>query len=712
VSLREFRAGGCTLQLDERSGDLRGLRWHDPALRVIRDDRLGENFRLLIPRRDYEACYFNSRDQIVTELLTNDNGVTCIYDGLRNEGETVDVRVEYRIQWRNGSLEFSIAVDNRTGRPIAEVLFGVLGGLRGVGNRADSRSLVPGAHANLATNLFHTFPAGEYGGGNLGIKYSACAFVYPGYAGLSMPWSEFYNPRMDIGVYYGLHDTETRLSALSMELRPYTVSAVLGSNWPGRGTVPSDEPAGLTVGWMNFPYLREGRVELGPVVFRVHRGDWHEGSAIYRTWFDEHFPLVKPGWLRKEMAWQSTILLNPEDVAVHRFPDLPGMARDARKYDVTAFEICGWDKGGIDRGYPDYRPDPVLGTEQEFRDALRGIRAAGVKPIVFANLQVADTATDEYRDRLQRYVLHGRWAEDAHMLGFGEGTVSARLGLARSNMAILSLAHPELQALLADQMVDLVRAGAAALQLDKTVVVQYLDFNPAAGMSPDRSAPEGLLQTLATILDRGREVDPEFALASEIWWDRTFQFLDVLYSRMVDIDIPDSALVYTFPEVVSTIFAENPGDFNVMSNGMRYGMVWALAPRHYQDSMDERLTRPLSNYVKELIRIRSKHADILFHGRFQDTRGAEVRRHPNLRYSVFRSVEAVGARQACVVVNYGERAVETSVTLEGWLGAVEICQPFEEDRADRLPARLRVAPHSCAVVVELATEHAPAPGSR
>ena len=27
-----------------------------------------------------------------------------------------------------------------------------------------------------------------------------------------------------------------------------------------------------------------------------------------------------------------------------------------------------------------------------------------------------------------------------------------------------------------------------------------------------------------------------------------------------------------------------------MNNGMRYGMVWALAPRHYNDSLDERLT--------------------------------------------------------------------------------------------------------------------------
>jgi hypothetical protein len=399
------------------------------------------------------------------------------------------------------------------------------------------------------------------------------------------------------------------------------------------------------------------------------------------------------------MAWQSTIMRNPEGVTVHRFADLGQMAADAKKYDVTTFELCGWDTGGIDRGYPDYTPDPELGTREEFRAALKAIRDEGVNPVVFANLQVADTATEHYRDELSKYVIAGRWADDLAMLGFGEGTISARMGLARSNMAILSLAHPELRELLVEQMLDLVRDGAAALQLDKTVVVQYLDFNERTPASPDRSAPEGLLETLREILERGREIDPELVLASETWWDRTFQYVDVLYSRMVDIDIPDSALIHTFPEIVSTIFAENPADYNVMNNGMRYGMVWALAPRHYNDSLDERLTRPLARYVQELVRIRGRHRDVLFHGRFAGTDGAEVRSHPDLRHSVFTG--ETGSPRACVVVNYGDDTIETTVTFDGPSGRAEVCRPGQPDRITDLPATVELPPHSCAVVAEL-----------
>jgi hypothetical protein len=695
------RTERCTLRLDSVSGDLRGLTWHDPAITVIREPSLGENFRILLPLPQRESVYFNSREQVVSSIEGDQTGVTCVYESLRNDTEKVDVRVLYRMDCRGDGLEFSIDVDNRTDRPVAEVLFGMLGGFQGLGRRTDTRSLIPGAHVNLAPDILRWFPAGEYGGGNLGIRCSARGFLYPGYDGMSMSWASFYNPRNGVGLYYANHDPETRLAALYFELRPFTTSAVRGSNWPRRGELPDGEPIGLTTGWLNFPFTRRSSVHLGPVLLQVHHGDWRVGSTMYRKWFDTHFPIRKTSWLRREMAWQSTILLNPEGVTAHQFADLPAMAADSRKYDVTTFEICGWDVGGIDRSYPDYRPDPVLGSREDFRTALASIRSQGVKPVVFANLQVADTATEQFRNALRRYTLRGRWAEDLVLLGFGEGTVSARLGLTRSNMAVLSLSHPELRGLLADQMIDLVRDGAAALQLDKTVVVQYLDFNESVPTSPDRSAPQGLLLTLNEILERGRQIDPEFALASETWWDRTFQFVDVLYSRMVDIDIPDPALLFTFPEVASTIFAENPADFNVMNNGMRYGMVWALAPRHYHDSIDETLTRPLASYVRELIRIRSKHRGILFHGRFQDTLGAQVSRHPDLRYSVFRSAGADEPRQACVLVNYGNRPLETSVSWDAGSDRVEICQPYQPDRVTTLPAAIQLPPHTCAVAVEL-----------
>ncbi len=687
----------ATLELDARTGDLVGLTWKSPRVQVIGERRLGENFRVLLPRPGFEANYFYSREQSATTIEPEADGVTCVYDSLRNSRETVPIKVLYHIRAAEGGLEFSIDVDNPTDLPLAEVYFAIVGGQQGLVDRLATESLVPGWNVNAAPDLFTNFRAGGYGGGNLGIRYDAAGFLYPG--AMQMGWAEFYNRRAGIGLHYANHDPESRLTGLYFELRPFTKSAAIGSNWPTPADVPAGEPIGLTMGWLKFPYTRRGAFSSGPVVLQVHAGDWHEGSALYRAWFDKHFEVKRPpSWLRKEMAWQSVILSNSEDVAVWKFKDLPALAAVAKKYGVTTFEILGWDVGGIDRGYPQYTPDPRLGSPAEFREALAAVRRLGVHPLIFANVQFADTATPLFRDRLARYAIHGKWAPDLPLMGWGEGTISAHLGLTTSMMTVMSPAHPEFRKLLIDQFVALVRDGADAFQLDKTNAMAFLDFNPALPTSPDKSFTAGLLVTLDEVVRRCRAVKPDFALASETLWDRSFPWVDVSYLRMGDIDMNCPVLRFTFPEWTSTICAESPGDFNVMSNGLRYGLVWAMQPRHYNDSMDEPLTRPLSRYVQELIRIRGKHKGLLFFGKFRDTLGAEVKAGPNVRYSVFEG--AVKRSKACVVVNYGNEETEAEVMwAEGAGKRAEVLRPFEPDASAKLPARVKIAPRSCAVVV-------------
>lgn len=693
---REIETRLCTLRLATGSGDLVGLTWKDPKVEVIQEPRLGENFRILLPRDGYEANYFNSSEQTGARIEPRADGVTVVYDGLRNAREQVPVNVRYHIRAVDAHVEFSIEVDNHTGTPLAEVFFGVLGGQQGLINRADTESLVPSFQTNALPNLFTTFRGGGYGGGNLGIRASVTGFTYPGT--MTMSWADFYNRKANIGMYYGDHDPETRISALYLELHPFHKSAVAGDTWPTAADVPPGTPIGLKLGWVKFPYTRNATFRSAPVVLQIHSGDWHEGSRIYRAWFDRHFHVPRPPtWLRKEQAWQSVIIFDPEDVIHHRFRDLPGLAAQAKKYGVTTFEILGWDTGGIDRGYPQYTPDPRLGTREEFRQALAEIRNMGMHPLIFSNVQFADTSTALFRDKLYRYTVKGRWAEDLAIMGWGYGTIGSRFGFRRRNMTVISPAHTEVRNLLLGHYQDLVRDGAHGLQLDKTLVTSWLDFNPELETAPDRF-PQALVQTFQETLERGRAIYPEFALASETMWDRAFPYVDVGYMRMNEIDMNSPAVRYTFPEFTNTIFAESPGDVNIMNNGMRYGLVWAVAPLHYNEGMDTPLMQPLSRYVQELIRIRSRYKETLFHGRFRDTEGAEVKGGSLVRYSVFESEGQPS--KAVVVVNYGNTEDTATVNWRGGArGRVEIAIPFQKETQGSLPVRVRLPPRTCAVVV-------------
>lgn len=695
----EISTKSFILTLNASSGDLKGIQWkQEQDLQLIKEPRLGENFRLLLPLPDYEANYFYSKDQRVSKIEKIKDGVICHYDTLKNKREVLNVKVLYKIVEIDNQLRFTIDIENITSQPLAEVYFGIIGGQQGLLNKANTKTLITGPISNNAPDLFNNFQAGGYGGGNLGIPYSAGGFSYPSWQ-MVMPWMEIYNPTANLGLYYADHDTIARMSSLYFELRPYNKSVVVGDNWPTINDVPDKEPIGLTMGWLKFPYTTQGKFQSGPVVLQVHKGDWHEGSRIYRVWFDKHFPINRTQtWLRKEQAWQSIIMSNSEDEVKYTFKDLPRLAADAKKYGVTTFEILGWDIGGIDRGYPQYESDPRLGTREEFKKALTDIKKMGVHPLIFANIQWSDTHIPLYKNELHKYAKKGRWEDDLALAGWGEGTISARLGFTRSNMTLISPSHQPFQHLLIKQFNSILEDGADGFQLDKTLSLD-IDFNPLLNTSPDRSFPDGLLIMIDKILSEGRKINPQLSIASESNWDRMFQYIDVSYMRMNGIDMNPS-LKYTFPEWTGTIFAENPGDYNIMNNGMRYGLVWALAPRHYNESMDEVLTQPLSKYVSELIRIRNKYKDILFLGRFCDTFGATVKGGENIRYSVFEHM-IESSKKACVIVNFGNSAekVKVNFTSPKEVTHVEILQPFQKDHFGKLPAEITIPPRTCTVVV-------------
>jgi hypothetical protein len=142
-----------------------------------------------------------------------------------------------------------------------------------------------------------------------------------------------------------------------------------------------------------------------------------------------------------------------------------------------------------------------------------------------------------------------------------------------------------------------------------------------------------------------------------------------------------------------------------MNNGMRYGLVWDLAPRHYNDSADEPLTRPLAQYVSELIRIRKEFEDLLFFGRFNDTIGVAVQGGPDIRYSVFKSMNPVSKDVASVIVNFGDTPESATVSIDGASGEVVVAAPDLPDRHAALPLRISIPPHRLVVVVKRAAHN-------
>ena len=303
------------------------------------------------------------------------------------------------------------------------IFYAIIGGQQGIQERRDTETMIPGRLANAMPRAFTQFGAQHFG---LGPPYvSEANFLYPS-TEMCMGWMDVFNRRAGWGYYYADQDPENRLTCLHLEVRPITKTETSGDDWGLASELPPGEPIGLSIGWVNFPYTANGVFSAGPIALQVHAGDWHAASHIYRSWFDQHFAVKRPlSWLRKEMTWQSITMATAEDEIVNRFNDLPRIAAEGKKYGVTTLEIDGWDMGGQDRGYFPQVPaeSAPRNSRRSFAGALAEMRKMGVHPLIFANVQVVDTATRLFRDELSRYAVT---AADGPRIGGWAGGATAR----------------------------------------------------------------------------------------------------------------------------------------------------------------------------------------------------------------------------------------------------------------------------------------------
>jgi hypothetical protein len=689
------------LELDAQNGALRRLYDKVGALELLAHDRLAESFRLLLPLPDLEANYLLGTEQELSSADTSDDAVVLRWDGpLTNAQGAWDLDVQTRIAFVGEAIELRTSVRNRTSHRLAEVWHAGLGGLMGLGDRAATRTTLPKARGPDTDWLFRQFPESMGVGAGGGLRFAEYYVRYP--VEIGMPWLDMSSQALGRGVYYGCHDETPRLATLRFEMHPGLARNRLSGNWPSQAEIEATAeqyPPGLVVHWVHLPYTPPGETFDGPpVVVQAHDGDWHAAARLYRSWFLERFPLPPSGrnWLRREQAVQDTMFLLPEGNVMLTFREIGRWAREAREHGVTTVMISGWNVGGHDNQYPNYTPDPRLGTWEELVEGIAECHRLGVRVLFFANIQPVDVSTDLYRRELHRYrIMDARGHTNAS--GWGMGTLGARMGLTRPPIAGCNPAFPAFRRVITEHMRRLAEIGADGIHFDKAWGAPGHDFNPELPVPGDQSWFSGALRCLEETLVAGRAVRPDFALGVESTWDRFLPYCDAWWLWNDTLDhVP--AMKYAFPEFMATFPVVQPWDYNNANNAIRYGYQLLLGPVRYSASMADEQMRPIATYVAELLRIRKELADTIFFGDFLDVLEVDVAPHPHLRFNTHR--HRLSGKRACVLVNQSEAPVETTVSFEGPGRPLLLYEPFTEVRRVTSPARLSVPGERLAIVVE------------
>lgn len=600
----------------EQDGAIVSLLVKKNGCELIGEPRLASAYRLLAPTAEYQGNYAESSGQKAAEIRSDGSTVTVTQKGVTADMGKLDIDLTFSVSLEGDTISFRSELQNNSDSEIAEFWFPRLGGITQFDAQQQAGLAVPGylQCCRHDINLIRNFP-GSMGLGSEAAEYS-CS-----YPEMVMPWWDIYDKATDTGLYFGYHDETLRYSTWHTYLCP-TVSGI-----PGRSMLSPEEaggePAGLQFSHVRYPFLKKGEsFRTGVFLLRVHEGDWHSGSQYYRKWFMENFPFHKKDhWLRKKSAWFTSIIYQPEDKIITDYEGYDAWCRDAEKYGVDCHELIGWDKGGIERDYPEYVPEEKFGGREGYRALLASMHSRGARNLTFVNYNVFDSCSEKYQKEYRKYTHQDTFGNTPNWMAWGESTLLARKGISVRRHLLTSVV-PEVEQILEDHFLELVRDGADGFQIDKLCVGSALDFNPLNTEKPDVALCEGLVQAIDRLWHKCREINPDFCMASEHGQDRLIPYFDVGYRNTSLYGI--SPLHYVFPEWTACLHISSPYDFASVNSAVMTGAVICMEPLTYQGSMDHPAYRKLSRYIAETQRIRTELKDVLFLGEYGDNLYAEA----------------------------------------------------------------------------------------
>jgi hypothetical protein len=695
------------ISFDRKHGSLRSLRHEGWGCELISDPARAESWRILLPLDHFPGHCIFSKDQKLSGIENNANGLKLTWKNVvGEEGQVFPISVRMSVASGDNALQIWLEVENDTDYPLAEIHYPVLNGVLGIGEPGDSETQYV-RYWGEPQNQFKGI--GDCASFNLGRPKSLAAIPYPctllgvftTHDGLATPWVDIVNRKNGHALYVGHHEKRLRSCYLFFESEDdaRTPSRGVPAMDTGGAAAP-DEPSGLplTMSWVSLPYTKRGKFQTAPVHLEFHEGGWQQAGNIYHKWYDSVSPFDhRQRWLRREHAWNSVNLMTSEGQILYPYSEIPDMARQAKKYGVKVLHINGWWKGGHDRSYPFYEPEPRLGGEQALRDAIAQCHKLGVKVMLFANLQWADAGTEWFKKEGHRYVRMHPSGLCRFSFSFGHGTASASNQLTAPMLVEVSPAFPAFQQLIEKQIVNIASLGADGVMIDKVNTTGGLCFNPGHGLAPDEAFAQAMLDSVAQIVRKCRAVNLDFGVAAECQLDRMMPYIDLTYTRFGVRHTPYMKTL--FPAWTSTvcIMGVDAYAFDSINMAVRCGYFISAEFPGFRRGFGDKRFEVLSKYLAEVLRIRRRLEDTIYFGEFMDTQGARVENAtPDILYGVFRNAET--DQYACVIQNVGEKQTAVTLRFDHGSNKWRTYSPFHGERAAEADGTIGIEPHSFAIV--------------
>ncbi|MCC5848266.1 MAG: hypothetical protein JJU29_09240 [Verrucomicrobia bacterium] len=386
-----------------------------------------------------------------------------------------------------------------------------------------------------------------------------------------------------------------------------------GKDGASRDFCAAREADSLRLGVRHWPH---GRQWSSPEVAVSHDTvAWHAAARRYRK---EMNGVVRaspaPEWMRESFhGWLQVMLCREGEAPRHRFSDLPALMRQALDHGLNVLHIAGWSGKGFDTLYPDYHPNPALGTVEELREAMDAIRVMGGHAVLYTNGRLVDPDSEWYKNGGRDWICldpEGQpycenWNTSVDFFAACPSSESWREQMAGS-----------IERMVRDY-------GCHAVQIDQCASMPAVNcHNPAHGHAPAENFLNGLEAMLKEAQKRAKAVDPDFFIWCEGQHDRLGGFYDVGQAGGTGPGGWSTHVGRPFPELMRATF---PDRIVVGETDTLHRLLHTFAQGKAFDVFPATLADPvLSDWVKRLIEVRQNLGEYLMRGNFHADEGLKV----------------------------------------------------------------------------------------
>lgn len=644
-----LRNSHLELAFDPLTGALTGFLVKATGWQVVNTPALQAGLRLLVPVPDHGCNTAYPADQrLAAATFDGPQRLTLRYDSVfTHKAGELPISAELVVELTDAAARFTVTLDNRSPHMIEEVWTPGFAGVR----QAEGEPPLQVKSLDMC------------GGISPGIRFDTGFHTGTGYWGHEHPMAFEANSRVSFllmengvqGLYLGVHEPALRFHSLwAAELKPGYRDSLHLRHDPA-ATELAGRPSGFLFSQVVSPFIEAGaRVTLPTLTIQPYRGDWHQGIQPYvawrKTWYQ---PKPLPAWAREIDAWMTLQMDTPEGDARHRYTDLPDIARECKRHGVGAIHLIGYNHGGQDRNVPYIDPNPLLGTLDELKAAIRACEDLGVRMILFFKIGWADINVPDYERDILPHACRDMLGRPFDGGGYDYSTIANTNGWKRYRGVQLCHNSSACRALILRELRKLLDLGASGLQCDE--VLQYhLCFDRSHDHPYGQPGNDGSLRAAAEAYETAHAHNPEFLLAGEGPTDAMTAYYRINYNRTADRyywagrHVP--AWRYMDPEMRFATCIIGFDDREMINQCLTFGYIFCYEPINFKGRLRD-IPATIA-YGQQAQALRRRLRAFLWDGLFRHTDGASVvfaeKDRPEM-WSLF--VERATGKRAVVIAN-------------------------------------------------------------